>query len=86
MKHCDRARRPADFAEQTVANCIACGMRQIVVRGAGFDTFLPQNRRADLGTRAFEVDCPASQFRKARGRTRSNHCAGMVGLFLMELR
>jgi methyltransferase (TIGR00027 family) len=49
------------FSEDTMANCIACGIRQVVVLGAGLDTFSLRNPYADLGVRAFEVDYPATQ-------------------------
>ncbi|MFT3662447.1 MAG: class I SAM-dependent methyltransferase [Gordonia sp. (in: high G+C Gram-positive bacteria)] len=47
------------FAEDTVAAAYADGVRQVVVLGAGLDTFAYRNPHADL--RVFEVDHPASQ-------------------------
>jgi methyltransferase (TIGR00027 family) len=60
----DRARRlffaaRARFAEDTVAAAVAAGVRQVVVLGAGLDTFAYRNPRPDL--RVFEVDHPATQ-------------------------
>jgi methyltransferase (TIGR00027 family) len=49
------------FSEDTMANCVAVGMRQVVVLGAGFDTFSLRNPFADLGVRVFEVDYAATQ-------------------------
>ncbi len=60
----DRPRRlffaaRARFAEDTVAAAIAVGVRQVVILGAGLDTFAYRNPRPDL--RVFEVDHPATQ-------------------------
>lgn len=49
------------FSEDTMANCVAVGMRQVVVFGAGLDTFSLRNPFADLGVRVFEVDYAATQ-------------------------
>jgi len=49
------------FSEDTMANCIASGTRQVVVLGAGLDTFALRNPYAELGVRVFEVDYPATQ-------------------------
>jgi methyltransferase (TIGR00027 family) len=49
------------FSEDTIANCVAAGVRQIVVLGAGLDTFSLRNPFADLGVRVFEVDYAATQ-------------------------
>jgi methyltransferase (TIGR00027 family) len=49
------------FSEDTMADCIASGTRQVVVLGAGLDTFALRNPYADLGVRVFEVDYPATQ-------------------------
>jgi methyltransferase (TIGR00027 family) len=49
------------FSEDTIADCIARGVRQVVVLGAGLDTFSLRNPYADLGVRTFEVDYPTSQ-------------------------
>lgn len=62
------------FSEDTMADCIARGVRQVVVLGAGLDTFSLRNPYADLGVRAFEVDYPATQIWK-RDRIRA---AGLV--------
>jgi methyltransferase (TIGR00027 family) len=52
------------FSEDAMADCIARGVRQVVVLGAGLDTFSLRNPYADLGVRAFEVDYPATQMWK----------------------
>jgi methyltransferase (TIGR00027 family) len=49
------------FSEDTLAACVARGVRQIVVLGAGLDTFSLRNPHADQGVRVFEVDYPATQ-------------------------
>jgi methyltransferase (TIGR00027 family) len=49
------------FSEDTMANCVAVGVRQVVVLGAGLDTFSLRNPFADLGVRVFEVDYAATQ-------------------------
>ena len=49
------------FSEQTLAACVARGVRQVVVLGAGLDTFSLRNPHAGLGVRVFEVDYPATQ-------------------------
>jgi methyltransferase (TIGR00027 family) len=58
------------FSEDAMANCIASGTRQLVVLGAGLDTFALRNPYADLGIRVFEVDYPATQIWK-RDRLRA---------------
>ncbi|MGV9823738.1 class I SAM-dependent methyltransferase [Nocardia xishanensis] len=60
----DRPRRlffaaRARFAEDAVAAAIAAGVRQVVILGAGLDTFAYRNPLPDL--RVFEVDHPATQ-------------------------
>lgn len=60
----DRPRRlffaaRARFAEDTVAAALAVGVRQVVVLGAGLDTFAYRNPHPDV--RVFEVDHPATQ-------------------------
>ncbi|MFD9547448.1 class I SAM-dependent methyltransferase [Nocardia salmonicida] len=60
----DRARRlffaaRARFAEDRVAAAVAAGVRQVVVLGAGLDTFAYRNPHPEL--RVFEVDHPATQ-------------------------
>jgi methyltransferase (TIGR00027 family) len=52
------------FSEDTMAGCIARGGRQVVVLGAGLDTFSLRNPYADLGVRTFEVDYPPTQIWK----------------------
>jgi methyltransferase (TIGR00027 family) len=47
------------FAERAVAAAVARGVRQMVVLGAGLDTFAYRNPHA--GLRVFEVDHPATQ-------------------------
>jgi len=49
------------FSEDTLAVCVARGARQVVVLGAGLDTFSLRNPYASLGVRVFEVDYPATQ-------------------------
>src|SRR5579871_2748016 len=47
------------FSEETLASCVARGARQVVVLGAGLDTFSLRNPFAQV--RVFEVDFPATQ-------------------------
>jgi len=47
-----------------MANCVAGGVRQVVVLGAGLDTFSLRNPFANLGVRVFEVDYAATQLWK----------------------
>jgi methyltransferase (TIGR00027 family) len=49
------------FSEDILAACVARGVRQIVVLGAGLDTFSLRNPHAAQGVRVFEVDHPATQ-------------------------
>jgi len=49
------------FSEDALAACVARGVRQIVMLGAGLDTFSLRNPFADAGVRVFEVDYPATQ-------------------------
>src|SRR5437899_5891272 len=49
------------FSEDTLAACVARGGRQLVVLGAGLDTFSLRNPHAGQGVRVFEVDYPATQ-------------------------
>ncbi len=49
----------ARFAEDAVASAVAAGVRQVVILGAGLDTFAYRNSHHDL--RVFEVDHPATQ-------------------------
>ncbi|MFE3025379.1 class I SAM-dependent methyltransferase [Nocardia tengchongensis] len=60
----DRPRRlffaaRARFAEDRVADAVAAGVRQVVILGAGLDTFAYRNPHP--GLRVFEVDHPATQ-------------------------
>ncbi|WP_458688519.1 class I SAM-dependent methyltransferase [Nocardia tengchongensis] len=60
----DRPRRlffaaRARFAEDRVAEAVAAGVRQVVILGAGLDTFAYRNPHP--GLRVFEVDHPATQ-------------------------
>jgi methyltransferase (TIGR00027 family) len=49
------------FSEDTLAACVARGARQVVIVGAGLDTFSLRNPHAGKGVRVFEVDYPATQ-------------------------
>src|SRR5215211_741185 len=49
------------FSEDTMAACVARGVRQIDILGAGLDTFSLRNPHAGEGARVFEVDYPATQ-------------------------
>ena len=49
------------FSEDTMANCVAAGVRQVVVLGAGLDTFSLRNPFINLGVCIFEVDYAATQ-------------------------
>jgi methyltransferase (TIGR00027 family) len=49
------------FAEDAVAAAAATGTRQVVVLGAGLDTFACRNPYPADGLRVFEVDHPATQ-------------------------
>jgi methyltransferase (TIGR00027 family) len=51
------------YAEEQLAACVAAGVRQYVVLGAGLDTFAYRNPFAGLEPvlRVFEVDFPATQ-------------------------
>jgi methyltransferase (TIGR00027 family) len=66
---CDRPRRlffaaRARFAEDRIADSAAAGVGQVVVLGAGMDTFADRNPHP--GVRVFEVDHPATQAWKRR--------------------
>lgn len=53
------------FSEETMAACVARGARQIVILGAGLDTFSLRNPYA--GTTVYEIDYPATQaWKRAR--------------------
>jgi methyltransferase (TIGR00027 family) len=47
------------FSEETMAACIARGTRQVVILGAGLDTFSLRNPHG--GVTVYEVDYPATQ-------------------------
>jgi len=47
--------------EETLATCVAGGVRQYVVLGAGLDTFAYRNPYPPSTLRVFEVDHPATQ-------------------------
>jgi methyltransferase (TIGR00027 family) len=49
------------FSEDAIADCVARGVRQVVVLGAGFDTFSLRNPYDEFGVRVFEVDYPSTQ-------------------------
>jgi len=49
------------FSEDALATSVARGVHQIVVLGAGLDTFSLRNPFAAAGVRVFEVDHPATQ-------------------------
>jgi methyltransferase (TIGR00027 family) len=59
MRHFIAAR--SRFSEDTLAACVARGVRQAVILGAGLDTFSLRNPHADHGVQVFEVDYPATQ-------------------------
>jgi methyltransferase (TIGR00027 family) len=52
------------FSEDTMTACVASGVRQVVVLGAGLDTFSLRNPFANLGVSVFEVDYAATQLWK----------------------
>jgi methyltransferase (TIGR00027 family) len=47
------------FSEEAMATCVARGVRQVVILGAGLDTFALRNPHA--GVMVYEVDYPATQ-------------------------
>jgi len=49
------------FSEDTLADLVRRGVRQMVVLGAGLDTFALRNPYASQGVHVFEVDYPATQ-------------------------
>jgi methyltransferase (TIGR00027 family) len=49
------------FVEDELARCVAAGVRQYVVLGAGLDTFACRNPYQAEGLRVFEVDHPGTQ-------------------------
>ncbi len=55
------------FAEDHIAKAVARGLRQVVILGAGLDTFSIRNPHASAGLKVYEVDRPASQaWKRAR--------------------
>jgi methyltransferase (TIGR00027 family) len=54
------------FAEDALAAAVARGVRQLVVLGAGLDTFAYRNPFEAEGLKVFEVDYPATQAWKRR--------------------
>ncbi|MBT9372055.1 SAM-dependent methyltransferase [Rhizobium sp. CSW-27] len=55
------------FAEDCLAAAVAEGLRQVVVLGAGLDTFGLRNPYREVGLRVFEVDQPSTQdWKRAR--------------------
>ena len=67
------------FAEDALSRAVARGMRQLVVLGAGLDTFAYRNPYADQGLVVFEVDHPATQAWK-RERLAEVEIAAPAGL------
>jgi len=49
------------FVEDELSRCVAAGVRQYVLLGAGLDTFAYRNPYRDEGLRVFEVDHPGTQ-------------------------
>lgn len=49
------------FVEDELSRCVAAGVRQYVVLGAGLDTFACRNPHRDAGLRVFEVDHAGTQ-------------------------
>ncbi|MEO8527085.1 MAG: class I SAM-dependent methyltransferase [Caldimonas sp.] len=49
------------FVEDELSSCVAAGVRQYLVVGAGLDTFAYRNPHRDAGLRVFEVDHPGTQ-------------------------
>jgi methyltransferase (TIGR00027 family) len=47
------------FSEEAMAACVARGVRQVVILGAGLDTFALRNPHA--GVTVYEIDYPATQ-------------------------
>jgi methyltransferase (TIGR00027 family) len=54
------------FVEDELGRCVAAGVRQYVVVGAGLDTFAYRNPYREEGLRVFEVDHPGTQHWKRR--------------------
>lgn len=80
----DRARRlffaaRARFAEDSVAAAVASGTRQVVILGAGLDTFAYRSPYPDL--HVFEVDHPATQaWKRERLAAAGIDCPGTLTL------
>jgi len=49
------------FVEDELSRCVASGVRQYVVLGAGLDTFAYRNQYRNEGLQVFEVDHPGTQ-------------------------
>lgn len=49
------------IAEDAISEAVERGIRQIVILGAGLDTFALRNPHGALGIRVYEVDHPATQ-------------------------
>jgi methyltransferase (TIGR00027 family) len=49
------------FVEDELSSCVAAGVRQYLILGAGLDTFAYRNPYRDEGLRVFEVDHPGTQ-------------------------
>jgi methyltransferase (TIGR00027 family) len=49
------------IAEDALASAVERGARQVVILGAGLDTFALRNPHAALGVRVYEVDHPGTQ-------------------------
>lgn len=62
------------FAEDSLDRAVSRGVRQVVILGAGLDTFSLRNPHTQLGLRVFEVDHPATQAWK-RDRLREANLA-----------
>lgn len=62
------------IAEDALSNAVDTGIRQVVILGAGLDTFALRNPHHALPIRIYEVDHPATQARK-RERLAEAHLA-----------
>ncbi|GAB2822600.1 class I SAM-dependent methyltransferase [Actinoallomurus bryophytorum] len=51
----------ARYAEEALAAAVSRGVRQVVILGAGLDTFAYRSPYGPAGPRVFEVDFPATQ-------------------------
>lgn len=52
------------IAEDALTRAVERGIRQIVILGAGLDTFAPRNQHEAMDIRIYEVDHPATQISK----------------------